>query len=55
MLLEVLVLLGEARLLEGVADADQDALAVEGLLQEVEGAQLGGLDRGLDRARGRRS
>ena len=48
--LEVLALPAEASLLEGVADADEDALAVEGLLQEIEGPQLGRLDRRLDGA-----
>ena len=50
LLLEVLAFPAEARLLEGVADADQDPLPVEGLLQEVEGPQLGRLDRRLDGA-----
>ncbi len=49
LLLEVLALAAEVRLLEGVADADQDPLAVERLFQEIEGPELGGLDRGLDR------
>jgi hypothetical protein len=38
-LLEVLVFPGQAVLLEGVPDGQEDALPVQRLLQEVEGAQ----------------
>ncbi|MGB8958488.1 MAG: hypothetical protein WCC00_05705 [Candidatus Aminicenantales bacterium] len=48
LLLEVLALAAEARLLEGVADADKDALAMERLLQKIEGSELGRLDGRLD-------
>ncbi|HVP92021.1 MAG TPA: hypothetical protein VMS75_12490 [Terriglobales bacterium] len=48
-LLEVLVFPSKDVLLEGVADGEKDPLPVEGLLQEIEGAELGCLDRGLDR------
>ena len=44
------VLLDEPLLAEGVARRDQDPLAVGRLLDEVEGAELDGLDRGLDGA-----
>ena len=50
LLLEVLAFPAEARLLEGVADAEEDALAVERLLQEIEGPELGRLDGRLDGA-----
>ena len=44
------VLLLEPRVLEGAADRDQDLLERQRLLDEVVGAQTGGLHGGLDRA-----
>ncbi len=41
---QIEVFAGQGLLLQGVADAQQDAVAVERLLQELEGPQLGGLD-----------
>src|SRR6185312_10374031 len=48
--LEPYVLAGEVNVLQGVAQREQDAVGVEGLFQEIVRAELGGLDRGLDRS-----
>jgi hypothetical protein len=42
--LEALVFLAEGGLIEGVADGEEDAVAVEGLFEEIEGAGVDGLD-----------
>jgi hypothetical protein len=47
--LEVAVLADETPLLERIADDDQDPVAAQRLLDEVERPQTGGLDRGRDR------
>jgi hypothetical protein len=45
---QVEALPAECVLIEGVADAQQDPVPVEGLFQEFEGAELGGLHGRLD-------
>ena len=39
-------------LVQGVADGQEDPVAVKGLFQELEGAELRRFDRGLDRCPG---
>ena len=45
---EPLVLQLQLKLAQGIAHDQQETVQVDGLFQEVEGAQLGGLQRGVD-------